>query len=109
MFEINKENLEQKKAENMAHKMLAKMMSEAILNSEKASESTKLSVLVLDKASDIQESLHDLVDKFVTPGHRSNAETLKTVLEYLGMVEFGIKQFIESTPFVPADDGKKED
>lgn len=109
MFEINKENLEQKKAEQMAKNMLAKMMSEAILKSEKASESMKLSVLILDKASDIQESMHNLVDEHVSPGHRSNVKTLKTVLEYLGLVELGIKQFIESTPFVPADDEEDDD
>ena len=101
MFEFSKEKMEQKKAEDMAHNMLAKMMSEAILNLETAPEEMKL--------SDIQESIHGLVDEHVSPGHRSNAETLKTVLEYLGMVELGIKQFIESTPFVPADDGKEED
>lgn len=109
MFEFSKEKMEQRKAEDMACNVLAKMMSEVILTSKTASEEMKLSVLILDKASDIQESIHKLVDEHVSPGHRSNVETLKTVLEYLGMVELGIKQFIESTPFVPADDGKEED
>lgn len=108
MFEFSKEKMEQEKAENMAHKMLAKMMSEAVLTSKTAPEEMKLSVLILDKASDIQESIHKIVDEHVSPGHRSNVETLKTVLEYLGMVEIGVKQFIESTPFVPDSDGKEE-
>ena len=108
MFEFSKEKMEQKKAEDMARNMLAKMVSEAILTSETASEETKLSVRILDKASNIQESIHKLVDEHVSPGHRSNVETLKTVLEYLGMVEIGVKQFIESTPFVPDGDGKEE-
>lgn len=108
MFEFSKEKMEQKKAEAMAHNMLGKMISEAVLTSKTAPEEMKLSVLILDKASDIQESLHELVDEHVSPGHRSNVETLKTVLEYLGMVEIGVKQFIESTPFVPDGDGKEE-
>lgn len=106
MFEFSKEKMEQEKAENMAHKMLAKMMSEAILTSKTASEKMKLSVLILDKASDIQESIHKLVDEHISPWHHSNVETLKTVLEYLGMVEVGIKQFMECTPFVADEEGE---
>lgn len=108
MFEFSKEKMEQKKAEDMARNMLSKMISEAVLTSETAPEEMKLSVLILGKASDIQESIHKLVDEHVSPGHRSNVETLKTVLEHLGMVEIGVKQFIESTPFVPDSDGKEE-
>jgi hypothetical protein len=109
MFEINKENLEQANAEHMARKMLAKMMSDAILNSETASEEMKLSVLIMEKASDIHESIHNLVDEHVIPGHRSNAETLKTVLEYLSMVEVGIKQFMETTSFVAEEETEEEE
>ncbi len=104
MFGINNENLEQAKVEREALGMFAKMISETILNSETASESMKLSVRIMDKAQDLQDSIHDLVNKFIDHGKRANAETLKTVLEYLGMVELGIKQFIESTPFVPDEE-----
>ena len=108
MFEINKENLEQKQAEHEAKKMLAKMMSQMILESETASESMKLNVCILDKAQDLQDSLHDVVNRYVKPGNRANAETLKTVLEYLSLVEVGVKQFLETTPFV-ADEEDDDD
>ena len=109
MFEMNKENLEQKKVEQEAHKMLAKMISEAILNSETTPESMKLSVRVLDKAQDLQDSIHDLVHKFIERGKRANAETLKNVLEYLSIVEVGIKQFTETTPFVADEEAEEEE
>ena len=100
MFEITKEEMMKKKAEHEARKMLAKMMSEAILESDTASESMKLSVLILNKADDVQEGLHTLVNNYVTPKNRANAETLKKVLKYLELVEVSIKQFVETTPFV---------
>ena len=109
MFEINKDEMMKKQAEHEARKMFARMMSQAILESETAPESMKLSVLVMDKSEDVNDSIHNLVKKYVQPENRASTETLKTVLEYLGMVEVGIQQFIESTPFVPADDEKGED
>lgn len=109
MFEINKENLEQANAERMARKMLSKMMSEAILKSETAPEDMKLSVLLMDKSTDLHDSITDLVKRYVTPGNLASVETLKKVLEYLALVEVGIQQFSESTPFVPADDEEKEE
>lgn len=101
MFGINKENLEQKKAEHMAHKMLAKMMSQAILESN-APEHQKLSIRILNKADDLQDAIHELVVRYINPteGHQANVETLKKVLEYFELVEIGIKQFSETTPFV---------
>lgn len=100
MFEITKEEMMKKKAEHEARKMLSKMMSEAILESDKAPESVKLSIRVMDKAEDIGEALHNFIKNYVNPEARANAETLKKVLEYLELVEVVIKQFVETTPFV---------
>jgi ABC-type phosphate transport system substrate-binding protein len=99
MFEINKEELAKKQAEHEMRKMLAKMMSEAILNSD-APESRKLNIRVLNKAEDTIDAIHETIEKYVKPDNQANAETLKTVLEYLSLVEVGIKQFADSTPFV---------
>ena len=99
MFELNKEEMMNEKAEMQAKKMLATLMSQAILNSPSSSESQKAIVRVLNKANDITEALHDkIVEKYCTPD--ANVETLNKVLEYLQLVEVGIKQFIETTPFV---------
>ena len=99
MFEINKEELEQEKAKKMATKMFGRMMSEAILKSE-APEHMKLSVRIMDKSEDLQDAIHELVVRYVEPNHEANVETLKKVLEYFELVEVGIKQFSETTPFV---------
>ena len=105
MFEFNKEEMMNEKAENMAMRMFSNLISKAVLESKTAPEQTKLSVRVLDKARDINEALHDeIVKKYCTPD--TNVETLNKVLEYLQLVEVGIKQFVETTPFVAAN---KED
>ena len=101
MFELNKEEMMKAKVESKARTMISKLMSEAILEAENVPEHIKLSVQVLGKARDINEALHeDIVEKCCTPGNQANAETLKKVLEYLQLVEVGIKQFVETTPFV---------
>ncbi len=102
MFEINKDEMMKEKIENEARKMFGKMLSQSILESDKAPEYMKLSVRIMDKSEDVQEAVHELVEHYIKPheGHQANAETLKKILEYLELVETGIKQFVETTPFV---------
>ena len=100
MFGMNKENLEQEKAKKMATKMFSRMMSQAILGAEAAPEHMKLGVRIMDKSEDLQDAIHELVVRYVVPNHTADVETLKKVLEYLELVEVGIKQFVETTPFV---------
>lgn len=107
MFERNDEKLMELKAEHEAKKMLGKMLSEMLLGSD-APESVKLAIRVMDKAKDISDKLIlEVIPKYATPGNQANTETLKTVYEYLQLVEVGIKQFIETTPFV-ADTEEEE-
>lgn len=105
MFEINNEELAKKKAEHEAKVMLGKLMSKFILDSD-APEKDKLHVLALDKAQDINEVMRSLIDRYLSPQNIANVETLKKVLEYLELVEVGIKQFMDVTPFVA--DAKEE-
>lgn len=100
MFDFTKEKMEEKMVENKAKDMFANLMIEAILTSEDAPEHIKLCVGILGKVKDNQKSLHEIVEKYVAPGNEANAETLKKVKEYLELVEVGIKQFVETTPFV---------
>jgi hypothetical protein len=100
MFENTKEEMMEQKAAHEARKMLAKMMSQTILELDTAPESVKLSVRVMDKAADVRDAWSNLVENYVDVGKRANAETLKNVLAYLELVEVGIKQFVETTPFV---------
>lgn len=109
MFKMNKDEMMKAQAEHEAHKMFGKMLSQAILESKTAPESMKLSVLVLDKSHDLNESVHNLVKHFVKPQKRANVETLQKVLEYLSMVEVGIQQFMETTPFVAEEETEEEE
>jgi hypothetical protein len=100
MFDFTNDEMMKKEAEHEARKILAKMMSDAILKSD-APESKKLVIRVLNKAQDIQDALSEgIANKYCTPGNTANTETLKKVLEYLELVETGIKQFAVTTPFV---------
>lgn len=100
MFDITEKDLMKQKAEREAKNMFAKMMTSAILESD-APEYVKLDVQVLCKVKDIHDALEELIVlKYTVPNNEANAETLKTVLEYLELVEVGIKTFSEITPFV---------
>ena len=99
IFEMNKE-LEDKKAEKKAKEMLARMMADMLLESE-APEQVKMSVRVLCKAKDLHAAIEELIVlKYCTPGNEANLETLTKVFEYLSLVELGLNQFVETTPFV---------
>lgn len=102
MFDFTKEELMNKQAESKAMKMFSRMMSKAILESENTPEYMKFSVLAMDKSEDVQEAIHELVVHYVEAedGVQANAETMKKLFEYLELVELGIKQFKETTPFV---------
>ena len=108
MFERIEENLKETQAKSEARRMLADMMAEMLLESD-ASEAVKLGVRVTLKARDISETIkNEIVMKYASPKKHANAETLKYVLDYLSLVEVGLKQFAETTPFV-ADDEEEED
>jgi hypothetical protein len=109
MFEINEEKMMNANVEAKAKRMMSNMISQMLLEDESVSETTKLSVRALMKARDIHELIENgIVEKYCNPFNRANAETLKKVFEYLQLVEVGIKQFVETTPFVAdteEDDG----
>jgi hypothetical protein len=108
-MKFNEEKLEQMKAENKVKDELRRLISEMILNSD-VPEHNKLVIKVLNKARDIEKQIEEgIVLKFVTPTKEANTETLKNVLEYLELVEVGIKQFIETTPYVPHTEEEKND
>jgi hypothetical protein len=100
MLKINKEEIENRKAEAKAKRMFSKMMTDMLLESD-APEHVKMSVRVLNKVQDVHNAIEELIVlKYTVPGNEANTETLKKVLEYLELVEVGINQFVETTPFV---------
>ena len=99
MFEMDKK-IEEMKAEKKAKSMMIEMMTKMMLESNMP-EQKKMSIRVLCKVRDVHNALEELlVLKYTTPGNEANLETLNKVLEYLELVEIGIKQFVETTPFV---------
>lgn len=100
MFELNEEKLNESKIELKAKEMFADMLVNSLLNSD-APEFVKLGVRIMQQMKRINEALsEDIAKKYVSPGKEANVETLKYVYEYLQLVEVGIKQFAQTTPYV---------
>lgn len=100
MFDFTNEKLEEKMVESKARDMFANLLIESILTSESAPEYVKLSVHIISKIKDVNNASTEIMKKYCNPGNEANAETLKKIKEYLEIVEVGIKQFVETTPFV---------
>ena len=100
MFDLTNKKMEEKDVESKARDMFADMMVKAILTSESTPEHIKLSTSIIVKVRDNDKALHEIIEKYCTSGNVANIETLKKIKEYLELVEVGIKQFIETTPFI---------
>jgi hypothetical protein len=101
MFEMNDKQIEITLAEKRLQRMMMKTMTAMMLESDMP-ETDKLNIRVLEKIEDIHEValVEGIVLKYCNPNHKANMETLTKVLEYLELVEVGIRQFVDGTPFV---------
>lgn len=100
---FNKSNpprgLDEEKARTQATEMLADIMADMMLKSN-APEEIKLCVRVIQQGKKVSVAVREIIDAFAgDPAtiKASDTETLKRVLEYLGLVEVGLKQFMETT------------
>ena len=100
---FNKSNpprgLDEEKARTQATEMLADIMADMMLKSN-APEEIKLGVRVIQQGRKVNVAVREIIDAFAgDPAtiKASDTETLKRVLEYLGLVEVGLKQFMETT------------
>ena len=91
--------LEELRARSQACDMLSDMLIEAMLKSD-APEEAKLGVRIIQQGKKVNKATQKIMDAFVGDSatvKASDTETLKQVLEYLGLVEVGLKQFMEIT------------
>lgn len=91
--------LEEMRARSQACDMLSDMLIEAMLESD-APEEAKLGVRIVQQGKKVNKATQKIIDAFVGDSaaiKASDTETLKQVLEYLGLVEVGLKQFMEIT------------
>lgn len=107
MFNLSKEEMINKKVENEAERMANKMMKDIISNlilGGDAPETLKLPVRIINIKDNIYEALHNLIEKHVVEEtSEADLKKLKTIYEYLQMVDVGIKQFVETL-----ENGEKE-
>lgn len=111
---FNKSNpprgLEEMKARSQVSSMLADMLAEMMLESN-APEEIKLGVRITQQSKKVSKAAHEIVEAFAgDPAtiKASNTETLKQVLEYLGLVEVRLKQFMETTKAPNANNAPNE-
>lgn len=91
--------LEEMRARSQACDMLSDMLIEAMLKSD-APEEAKLGVRIVQQGKKVNKATQEIIEAFVgdpTTIKASDTETLKQVLEYLVLVEVGLKQFMETT------------
>nr|DAT94891.1 MAG TPA: hypothetical protein [Caudoviricetes sp.] len=91
--------LEEMRARNQACDMLSDMLIEAMLKSD-APEEAKLGVRIVQQGKKVSKATQEIIEAFVGDSaaiKASDTKTLKKVLEYLGLVEVGLKQFMEIT------------
>lgn len=102
--------LEEMKARNEARGMLADMLTEIMLKSNMPEEA-KLGVRIIQQGKKVCEATQEILEAFAgDPAiiKASDTETLKRVLEYLGLVEVGLKQFMETTKAPNANNAPNE-
>ena len=111
---FNKSNpprgLDEEKARTQATEMLADIMADMVLKSN-APEEIKLGVRIVQQGKKVSVALREIIDAFAgDPAtiKASDTETLKRVLEYLGLVEVGLKQFMETTKAPNANNAPNE-
>lgn len=102
--------LEEMKARNEARGMLADMLAEIMLKSNMPEEA-KRGVRIVQQGKKVCEATQEILEAFAGDPTRlkaSDTETLKQVLEYLGLVEVGLKQFMETTKATNANNAPNE-
>ncbi len=111
---FNKSNpprgLDEEKARTQATEMLADIMADMMLKSN-APEEIKLGVRIIQQGKKVSKAAHEIAEAFAgDPAtiKASDTETLKQVLEYLGLVEVGLKQFMETTKAPNANNAPNE-
>ena len=85
-------------------------MADMMLKSN-APEEIKLGVRVIQQGKKVSVAVREIIDAFAgDPAtiKASDTETLKRVLEYLGLVEVGLKQFMETTKAPNANNAPNE-
>lgn len=102
--------LEEMRARGQACDMLSDMLIEAMLESN-APEEAKLGVRIIQQGKKVSKAAYEIVEAFAGDSatiKASDTETLKQVLEYLGLVEVGLKQFMETTKAPNANNAPNE-
>jgi len=102
--------LEEMRARSQACDMLSDMLIEAMLESD-APEEAKLGVRIVQQGKKVNKTTQKIIDAFVGDSatiKASDTETLKQVLEYLVLVEVGLKQFMETNKAPNANNAPNE-
>ena len=102
--------LEDMKACSLASDMLADVLAEIMLESN-APEEIKLGVRIVQQGEKVSKAAHEIIKAFVGDSatiKASDTETLKQVLEFLGLVEVRLKQFMETTKAPNANNAPNE-
>lgn len=98
---MNEKEMEKEMLKKEMMGEIIEMMTQEMIDSPMLDEHQKLSLKCLLALKSLDKTLMNcLTKKYTTPKKEADVETLKKVLEYVKLVEIGVKQFSETTPFV---------
>ena len=105
---FNFEN-ETKKTETSheAERMLAKMLSEMLLESN-APESTKMSIRLIDSAQSLQDALHEVLSRETLTSEKIDINNAKKFCLFLTALTGQIKAFAVNNPLISNTEADNE-
>lgn len=95
-------------AKNEASRMLAKMISKMLLESD-APEEVKMSVRVIDAAQECQDTLRNILESIVGPHSKKlNIDNAKQFCLLLTSINNKIKAFAHTSPLIASTEADNE-
>jgi hypothetical protein len=109
MFKFDDKSLNKLAIEIAAKRMCVENVAKQVLVDPDVREDVKLGIRCIVQMQNINDTLSVCIaNKYLLSGKDASVETLEYVYEYLQLVEVGIKQFAQTTPFVEYIEEEKQ-
>lgn len=79
--------------------MLSNIISQIVLSDKDAPKCLKLQINIMDAHRNLNKTIFKCLKKYVTPDSEAaeDIKTLKAILEYIKLVEAGVRRFFDET------------
>lgn len=79
--------------------ILSNIISQIVLSDENEPEVLKLQINIMDAHRNLNKTIFKCLKKYITPDSEAaeDIKTLKAILEYIKLVEAGVRRFFDET------------